>query len=35
MFTEDWQVDTESGKLTGPNLHKIIDDPAVHFRHLS
>ena len=33
-FTKDWQVDLSSGKLDGPNLRKIIDDPAAHFRHL-
>ena len=32
LFTEDWRVDLASGELQGPNLTKVSEDPALHFR---
>ncbi|HTZ74401.1 MAG TPA: metallophosphoesterase [Candidatus Aquilonibacter sp.] len=32
LFTESWHVDLPSGKLHGPNLTKVLDDPALHFK---
>jgi hypothetical protein len=32
VLTEDWHLDVESGVLKGPNLKKILDDPALHCR---
>jgi Calcineurin-like phosphoesterase len=34
LFTEDWRVDIHTGALQGPNLKKILDDPAVRLTHL-
>jgi hypothetical protein len=32
LFTEDWRVDLESGALEGPELKKVLQDSALHFR---
>jgi hypothetical protein len=35
LFTEDWQVDIQSGPLSGPNLKKISSDPQVRLTELA
>lgn len=32
VFNETWRADLQSGKLDGPRLQKVIDDPHVHVR---
>jgi hypothetical protein len=32
LFTEDWSVDLATGELAGPNLKKVGEDAALHFR---
>ncbi len=32
LLTEDWRVDLRSGKLQGPNLTKVLENPSLHFR---
>ena len=32
VMTEDWRVDLQTGALQGPNLTKILQDDALHFR---
>jgi len=32
LLTEDWRVDLESGELAGPNLKRVLNDPALHCR---
>jgi hypothetical protein len=34
LFTEDWHVDLESGKIKGPNLKKVLEDSALHLRSM-
>jgi Calcineurin-like phosphoesterase len=31
LFTEDWRVDLVAGSIEGPNLHRALRDPSVHF----